>query len=107
MESARNNRETRTPSSGPTNLNRLDCPTPSSSTWPMLRALASVFVGVESKTASEAASLLKQQGVPTTPTGAAGLAGLLALAREPGAFEAFGLGAASNVLIVLTEQALS
>jgi hypothetical protein len=50
---------------------------------------------------------LKQQGISTTPTGAAGLAGLLALAREPGAFETFGIGAASRVLIVLTEQALN
>ena len=107
MESARHNRETRTPPGGPTNLNRLDCPTPSSTTWPVLRALASVFVGVDNETAGEAASLLKQQGISTTPTGAAGLAGLLALAREPGAFEKFGIGAASRVLIVLTEQALN
>jgi diaminopropionate ammonia-lyase len=106
MESARNNRETRTPSSGPTNLNRLDCPTPSSSTWPMLRALASVFVGVDNETAAEAAALLKQEGLSTTPTGAAGLAGLLALSREPGAFHKFGLDGASRVLIVVTEEAV-
>jgi diaminopropionate ammonia-lyase len=107
MESARNNRETRTEPRGATNLNRLDCPTPSSTTWPLLRALASVFVGVDNETAAEAAQLLKQQGLATTPTGAAGLAGLLALSREPGGFEDFGMDAASCILIVLTEQPLN
>lgn len=106
MESARNNRETRTPPSGTTNLNRLDCPTPSSTTWPVLRALASVFAGVDNETATEAASLLKAQDLATTPTGAAGLAGLLALARTGDGYRKFTLGTASRVLIILTEQAL-
>ncbi|HEV7960069.1 MAG TPA: diaminopropionate ammonia-lyase, partial [Rhizomicrobium sp.] len=66
MESARNNRQTRTESSGPTNLNRLDCPTPSSTTWPVLRALAGLYVGVDNGTATEAAELLKQEGLSTT-----------------------------------------
>jgi len=105
MESARNNRETRTPSSGPTSLNRLDCPAPSFSTWRVLRALASVFVGVDNETAAEAAALLRQEGLSTTPTGAAGLAGLLALSRESGALEKFGLNSESRLLIVITEQA--
>ena len=51
--------------------------------------------------------LLKQQGLATTPTGAAGLAGLLALSRESGGYENFGMDAASRVLIVLTEQAVN
>jgi diaminopropionate ammonia-lyase len=50
---------------------------------------------------------LKQEGLSTTPTGAAGLAGLLALSRAPDIFAGFGLDTASRVLIVLTEQALS
>ncbi len=107
MESARHNRETRTEPGGATNLNRLDCPTPSSTTWPLLRALAEMFVGVDNGTAEEAARLLRQQGLATTPTGAAGLAGLLALSREESAFEKFALGPASRVLIVLTEQAVN
>jgi len=107
MESARNNRQTRTEPSGPTNLNRLDCPTPSSTTWPLLRAMAGLYVGVDNDTAAEAAQLLGEEGFPTTATGAAGLAGLLALSREPGASGNFNLGAASRVLIVLTEQALT
>jgi diaminopropionate ammonia-lyase len=107
MESARRNSFTRTESSGPTNLNRLDCPTPSSTTWPVLRALASAFVGVENDVAAEAARLLAAEGLTTTPTGAAGLAGLLTLSAAPGAFDRLGLGAQSRVLIVVTEQAIA
>jgi diaminopropionate ammonia-lyase len=107
MESARNNAFTRTESSGPTNLNRLDCPTPSSTTWPVLRALATAFVAVENDAADEAARLLAAEDLATTPTGAAGLAGLLALGAEPGAFERLGLGRQSRVLIVVTEQAVA
>ncbi len=71
-----------------------------------MRSLASVFVGVDNAIAAEAASRLKDQGIATTPTGAAGFAGLLALSREPGAFARLGLGLTSRVLIVVTEQAL-
>jgi diaminopropionate ammonia-lyase len=105
MESARAGRMTRTPSTGPTNLNRLDCPTPSTIAWPVLRALADVFVAVDNDTASEAADMLKREGLATTPTGAAGLAALLALSQERGAFQKLGLGAKSRVLIVITERA--
>lgn len=106
MESARNNRQTRTPSSGSTKLNRLDCPTPSSTTWPVLRALAGLYVGVDNDTAAEAVQLLRREGFSTTPTGAAGLAGLLALSRAPEISAGFGLDSASRVLVVVTEQAL-
>ena len=107
MESARHNRFTRTPPIGSTNLNRLDCPTPSSTTWPILRALADAFVGVDNDTAEEAVALLAQTGIATTPTGAAGLAGFLALSREPDAFARLDLNSASRVLIVLSEQAVA
>ena len=107
MESARHNAFSRTESSGPTNLNRLDCPTPSSTTWPLLRDLAAGFVAVENDVAAVAARLLAAEDLATTPTGAAGLAGLLALAAEPGAFERLGLGGQSRVLIVVTEQAVA
>lgn len=106
MESARNNRQTRTESTGPTNLNRLDCPTPSSTTWPVLRALAELFVGVDNDTAAQAARLLEEQGLATTPTGGASLAGLLALSRAREAREKFGLGEESRVLLVITEKAI-
>jgi len=107
LESARRNALTRTPPGGVTNLNRLDCPTPSSTTWPILRALAKGFVGVDNGVAGEAVALLQQEeGIATTPTGAAGVAGLLTLKREP-AFAALGLAQDSRVLVVLSEQALA
>ena len=105
LESARLNELTRTPPAGATNLNRLDCPTPSSTTWPILRALAQGFVGVDNGIAAEAVALLKEEeGIATTPTGAAGVAGLLTLKQEP-AFAALGLARDSRVMIVLSEQA--
>ena len=107
MESARANAFTRTESQGPTNLNRLDCPTPSSTTWPILRQLATAFVAVENDVAAEAAALLAREGISTTPTGAAGLAGLLSLRRAQGASERLGLGPQSRVLIVVSEQAVA
>jgi diaminopropionate ammonia-lyase len=81
MESARAAQMRRTPATGPTNLNRLDCPTPSIIAWPVLRALADVFVAVNNDTASKAADILNREDLVTTPTGAAGLAGLLALSK--------------------------
>jgi diaminopropionate ammonia-lyase len=107
QESARRNRFTRTAPMGATNLNRLDCPTPSSTTWPILRALAEGFVGVDNDVADEAVALLQsEEGIATTPTGAAGLAGLLTLKQEP-AFAALGFARDSRVMIVLSEQAIA
>ena len=106
LESARLNAFTRTEPRGSTNLNRLDCPSPSSTTWPILRALAQGFVGVDNDIAAEAVALLKEEeDIATTPTGAAGLAGLLTLKPEP-AFAALGLTQDSRVMIVLSEQAV-
>ena len=107
LESARLNELTRTPPSGDTTLNRLDCPTPSSTTWPILRALAQGFVGVDNSIAAEAVALLKEEeDIATTPTGAAGVAGLLTLRQEP-AFAALGLARDSRVMVVLSEQAVA
>ena len=107
MESARHNAYTRTESRGPTNLNRLDCPSPS-----MHRLAGAARAGfglcrVENDIASEAAALLSGEGMATTPTGAAGLAGLLALYAVPDALDRLELTQDSRVLIVVTEQALA
>jgi diaminopropionate ammonia-lyase len=106
MESARTGRFTRAANGETTILNRLDCPTPSSTTWPLLRALAKCYAAVDDGTATEAMQRLADAGLATTPTGAAGLAGLMALKREPDGFTRFGLSQNSKVLIVITEQAL-
>ena len=107
LESARLNELTRTEPSGATNLNRLDCPTPSSTTWPILRALAQGYIGVDNSIAAEAVALLRhEENIATTPTGAAGVAGLLTLKQEP-AFAALGLARDSRVMVVLSEQAVA
>ena len=106
MESARTGRFTRAATGGTTILNRLDCPTPSSTTWPILGALAQCYAAVDDATATEAVQALAGAGLATTPTGAAGLAGLMALKREPDGFARLGLTRDSKALIVITEQAL-
>lgn len=106
MESARTGRFTRAANGETTILNRLDCPTPSSTTWPVLRALTHCYAAVDDATATEAMLRLADAGFATTPTGAAGLAGLMALKREPDGFARLGLTRDSKVLIVITEQAL-
>jgi len=107
MESAMTGRFTRAATHETTIFNRLDCPTPSSTTWPILRALARCYAAVDDATATEAMRRLADTGLPTTPTGAAGLAGLIALKREPDGFARLGLSRESKVMIVITEQALA
>jgi len=107
MESARTGRFTRAATGGTTTLNRLDCPTPSSTTWPILRALAQCYAAVDDAVAAEAAQRLSDAGLATTPTGAAGLAGLMALKREPDGFARLGLSRDSKAMIVVTEQTLA
>ena len=107
MESARAGRFTRAASGGTTILSRLDCPTPSSTTWAILRALAQCYAAVDDTIAAEAAQRLSDAGLATTPTGAAGLAGLMTLKREPDGFARLGLSRDSKAMIVVTEQALA
>jgi diaminopropionate ammonia-lyase len=106
MESARTGRFTRATNGETTILNRLDCPTPSSTTWPILRALAQCYAAVDDATATAAVQRLAEAGLATTPTGAAGLAGLMALKRAPDGFAHLGLTRDSKAMIVITEQAL-
>lgn len=106
MESSRAGRFTRVTNGETTILNRLDCPTPSSTTWPILSAMAQCYAAVDDATATEAMRRLANAGLATTPTGAAGLAGLMALKREPDGFARLGLTRDSKALIVITEQAL-
>lgn len=57
----------------------LNCGTPSSAAWPLLKAGMDAFVAVEDDQAREAMRLLATQGVISGESGAAGLAGLLEL----------------------------
>ncbi|GLQ16448.1 hypothetical protein GCM10007879_06970 [Maritalea porphyrae] len=62
------------------NMGRLDCKTPSMLAFEVLKAMADRFVVISDAKAAEAQNLLNELGLPTTPSGAAGLAGLNAAA---------------------------
>lgn len=57
---------------------RLDCKDPSVVAFELLREVADAFVTVTDDEAREAVDLLTRHGIATTPSGAAGLAGLIA-----------------------------
>lgn len=92
MESVRGGTLTR--ADGPeSNMGRLDCKDASLISFQSLRHDADLFVTVSDDEALAAVDLLKQHGLPTTPSGAAALA---ALAR-------LDLGGDSRCLLVATE----
>jgi len=85
----------------------LNCGEVSLAAWPSIRAGVDLFVTVSDALAEQAVGLLAtpagaDPAVALSPTGAAGLAGLLALSAS-GAGRA-GLGSESRVLVVGTEQ---
>jgi diaminopropionate ammonia-lyase len=72
----------------------------------VLRHLGARVVTVDEDTLEQAPSvMLAHNGPASTPSGAAGLAGLLRLVADGGA-AGFGLDAGSRILIVVTEAAL-
>jgi diaminopropionate ammonia-lyase len=91
----------------------LNAATPSLAAWPTIRAGIDLFLAVADGFAESAMRRLHAGGggdarVIAGETGAAGLAGLLALCREPALAEpraALGLGREARVLVVNTEGA--
>lgn len=86
----------------------LNCGTPSLLAWPLLRAGMHFFLAVDDGYAEDAMRRLAkgEPRVVSGESGAAGLAGLLALAKEPAlaaARETLGLGKDATVLLVSTE----
>jgi diaminopropionate ammonia-lyase len=75
----------------------LNCGRPSLVAWPFLKDGLSACVAIPTSRAEEAVLALADDGVASTPCGAAGLAGLMEYAAE------LELTATSNVLIVSTE----
>ena len=83
-----------TTAAGPvSNMGRLDCKDASLLAFESLRATADAFVTVSDEAAADAARDLARAGLATTPSGAAGLAGLRAL----------GLPAGATAMIVVSE----
>lgn len=84
----------------------LDCGVPSLVAWPIVRDAFDLFLAVEDRWAETAMRAAAREGIVSGESGAAGLAGLLALCRDPAltaAREALGLGPSSRVLVINTE----
>lgn len=94
-----------------TRMGGLACGEPSSVAWPVLRDGADFFLGVPDSAAERTMRLLARPrrgdpGVVAGPSGAAGLAGLLAAATDPAARRLLELDEGSRVLVVGTEGAM-
>lgn len=86
----------------------LNCGLPSLLAWPILRDAVDVFLAIEDHWAEDAMRRYHRHGVVAGESGAAALAGLLALLGHgdlAGAREALGLGSRSRVLVINTEGA--
>jgi diaminopropionate ammonia-lyase len=86
----------------------LNCGTPSSAAWPLMRDGMDAFVAVEDDQAREAMRLLAEAGIVAGESGAAGLAGLIELLAGSSAAEArsrLQITTATRVLLLVTEGA--
>jgi diaminopropionate ammonia-lyase len=83
----------------------LACGEPSLLAWQELERAATAYLAIDDAEAIAAMRLLAQLGVVSGESGAAGVAGLLAAARDESARSALGLGADSRVLLFSTEGA--
>ncbi len=94
-----------TPVAGPmaTSMTCLACAEPSLLAWQELERAAFAFVAIGDAAASDAVRLLAAEGIASAPSGAAGAAGLLAMAADPEGRAALGLSRQSRVLVFNTE----
>jgi diaminopropionate ammonia-lyase len=105
MESAIARRFVATDDKGPTIMGRLDCRVPSSVNWPILARLADAFAAVPDEAARQAMFDFAGEGIATSPSGAAGLAGLTQIMNDKDASAHLGLGPDSRVLVIASEKA--
>ena len=83
----------------------LNCGSPSVVAWPTVSRGIDLFVAIEDDRAREAMRMLAGAGIVSGETGAAGLAGLLALSREEGGRRTLGLTEETRVLVFNCEGA--
>jgi diaminopropionate ammonia-lyase len=86
----------------PTEMEGLNCGTPSSVAWPLVAARAAGYVAVGDEYAELAVRML---GGMTAPTGASGLAGFAAAMSNPMVAAMLGLNCSSRVVCIVTEAA--
>lgn len=80
-------------------MGRLDCKEPSLIALKGLAHDADAFMTISEAEGAEGSNACADAGLPTTPSGAAGVAGLIA------AKDALGLDASARVLVILSEEA--
>ena len=83
----------------------LNCGSPSVVAWPVISKGVDLFLEIEDRWAREAMRMLAAAGIVSGETGAAGLAGLLALAREGDRGGELGLTEEARVLVFNCEGA--
>ncbi|MCP4573616.1 MAG: diaminopropionate ammonia-lyase [bacterium] len=86
----------------------LNCGLPSLLAWPVIRDGMDLFLAMEDRWAEEAMRAAWREGITAGESGAAALAGLLALMKAPELADvrtASGFGSGSNILVVNTEGA--
>ena len=82
-------------------MGRLDCKEPSLIALKGLARDADIFMTLTEEEGAAGHSACIQAGLPSTPSGAAGLAGLLVAAQNA---DAFGLSSQSRVMLILSEE---
>jgi len=95
------------PRSSSSTMGRLDCYAPSLPAWSVLQSIVAAYVSVSDAQADDACRVLAERRLHTTPSGAAGLAALAQLATSPDARARLELTPHSDVVVFVTEAALS
>ena len=108
LASARAGRLTSVPGPHDSIMAGLNCGTPTSIAWPVLRAGVDVFVAIDDERARDGMRTLAAAGLVSGETGAAGAGALLELLTGPDAEQhraLLGLDADSRVVLISTEGA--
>jgi diaminopropionate ammonia-lyase len=107
MESALHGGGSRLAGDLATNMAMLSCGETSAPAWVVLQRRADAFITVSDDAAIEAMAVFRQtdaaQSVRTSPSGAAGLAGLIAAVGDPSVAAVLGINSAARVVIFATE----
>jgi diaminopropionate ammonia-lyase len=91
--------------SAPTCMTGLNCGTVSAIAWPVIRRRLDAAIGVTDDETGWARGILRENGVPVGPCGAASAAGVQAALDIPGGVETLGLDGDARVVLLSTEGA--
>ena len=102
LESAKQGRVVSIPETEHTTMEMLACYEPSRMAWSVLERTASHFIAVSDACAQEAVRILGDAGIPSKPSGACGVAGLLAPYTQE-ELRVLGIDETSRILCINTE----